>query len=622
MYSFVKLTTEYYFGETAEVSLPTLLSLVGSAFTDKDQFGVPIFAGLILIGMTVVFVGSLIAYRNRAPLLITLAMFSLMPLFPAMTHWAPNEQRGHMFGYWFGHDMFTPPFNGKDGKPLYPEMTKDAILYGGTDPGRFAPTYMIFCDSFTEPKDLPKEDQKFDRRDVYIITQNALADGTYLNYIRAHYNRSTQIDPPFFQELFRSQSEREANYKTNALSRMSMPLDRLFTGLGDSIEKNRRTFTSWFEPDHFKDMKSFAEKLKPNPQQDPLSKFLYDALSQDTRQILARTSDDPALRAAVAKDLNALLERELVRKKEADAFRAEKRNIEQEIVAGSVSESRRAEIPKLDAKIAELAQPGSLYETNRFKQVAVSEYLQDFIRENPQSHTRIRLNRLLLEAAYPKEIATSKGGVYPDREMYIATPEDSQRCFSEYLQDAQKRLQHDRDFPNEPRQIKPGEDVRIVDNKVQVSGQVAVMAINGLITKVMFDANPKNEFFVEESFPLDWMFPHLTPFGVIMKINRQPLPELTEDIVQRDHEFWSQYSERLIGNWITYDTKLQEIGDFVERVYLRRNFKGFTGDRKFVRDDQAQKAFSKLRSSIGGVYNYRIATARTPDGTRAHGQGG
>jgi len=27
-------------------------------------------------------------------------------------------------------------------------MDKDTILFGGTDPGRFCPTYMIFCESF------------------------------------------------------------------------------------------------------------------------------------------------------------------------------------------------------------------------------------------------------------------------------------------------------------------------------------------------------------------------------------------------------------------------------------------------------------------------------------------
>src|SRR5205807_2441264 len=50
-----------------------------------------------------------------------------------------------------------------------------------------------------------------------------------------------------------------------------------------------------------------------------------------------------------------------------------------------------------------------------------------------------------------------------------------------------------------------------------------------------------------------------------------------------------------------------DIAAFIEKVYLRRDFTGFKGDRKFVRDDQAQKAFSKLRSSIGGVYAWRIA---------------
>jgi len=30
------------------------------------------------------------------------------------------------------------------------------------------------------------------------------------------------------------------------------------------------------------------------------------------------------------------------------------------------------------------------------------------------------------------------------------------------------------DFPNEPKQLQPGEDIRVIDNRVQVSGQVVV----------------------------------------------------------------------------------------------------------------------------------------------------
>jgi tetratricopeptide (TPR) repeat protein len=191
--------------------------------------------------------------------------------------------------------------------------------------------------------------------------------------------------------------------------------------------------------------------------------------------------------------------------------------------------------------------------------------------------------------------------------MLIANPEDSQRCFQVYLEDAQRRLKMN------PPQLKPGEDVRLVgdgpDQRVQVSGQVAVMSINGLLTKVMFDKNPENEFFVEESFPLEWMYDYLTPFGVIMKINRHPLPELTEDILRRDHEFWAKYSDRLIGNWITYDTPVKDIVKFTEKLYLKRDLSEFKGDLKFARDDQAQKAFSKLRSSIGGVFAWRVSQA-------------
>ena len=52
------------------------------------------------------------------------------------------------------------------------------------------------------------------------------------------------------------------------------------------------------------------------------------------------------------------------------------------------------------------------------------------------------------------------------------------------------------------------------------------MGINSYVTKAMFDANPDHEFYVEESYPMDWMYPYLTPFGIIMQVNRQPL-ELT-----------------------------------------------------------------------------------------------
>jgi tetratricopeptide (TPR) repeat protein len=196
--------------------------------------------------------------------------------------------------------------------------------------------------------------------------------------------------------------------------------------------------------------------------------------------------------------------------------------------------------------------------------------------------------------------------MYGDK-IHVADTNDYQKAYADYMTDAQSRILHDQTHPNEPRQIKPGEDVHFDEKgKVQVNGQVSVMAINGLITKTIFDKNPTNEFYVEESFPLDWMFPHLTPSGLILKINRAEVPELTADMLKQDHAFWSKASQRLIGNWITYDTPVKEVIEFAERVYLRHDFSGFKGDEDFVRDDAAQKAFSKLRSSIAGVYSWRL----------------
>jgi tetratricopeptide (TPR) repeat protein len=318
---------------------------------------------------------------------------------------------------------------GPGGDLVYPEMARNTILFGGTDPGRFCPTYMIFCESFVPPKDKPM-DPNFDRRDVYLITQNALADGTYLDYLRSQYFRSAQIDPPFFREFVKQAGN---NAFVNFVANIAYDvLDVPFTKLGKEVENRRR-----------------AE------------------------------------------------------------------------------------------------------------------------------------------------------GVYPPKEIYIPSPEDSERSFQEYTEDVAQRQAEGR--------LQPGEDVQVdPSGRVQVSGQVAVMMINGLLCRVIFDRNPTNEFYVEESFPLEWMYPYETPFGIIMKINRDPIVTLPDDVYKRDHAFWSNYSERLIGNWITYDTSVQQIADWVQKVYLRNDFTGFTGDRKFIRDDDAQKAFSKLRSSQAGVYAWRL----------------
>ncbi len=485
LYCLVDATGKLYFGPAGSIHLTELPHYVIQAF-DKAQYGLPVFASLLLIAIPVILIGALLIYRTRGPLLILLVLIAIMPAWSGMSHWYKSEQRNHWFGYWFGHDMFTPPFqdpktgklsydndqrkdllkDSKNAKLIYPEMARDTVLFGGTDPGRFCPTYIIFCESFIPHRCQPVQDQKFDRRDVYIITQNALADGTYLQYLRSQYNRTAQIDPPFFSRLFKY---------TAALAGLANKYDRI---------------------------------TRP------------DGIVWEGGDLGAGESGSQLIEG-----IAGLLDKTL-----DQWFGAWGKHVE---------DRRRAE------------------------------------------------------------------GVYPTKEIYIPSLADSQKCFENYSQDAARRQQLG--------QLAPGEIVNIENGRVQVSGQVAVMKINGLLCQVIFDHCPTNEFYIEESFPLDWMYPYETPFGIIMKINRQPVTELSQDVLNLDHKFWCDFTPRLCGNWITYDTTVQEICNFAERTYISNNYKGFTGDPAFVRDDSAQKAFSKLRSSQAGMYAWRCAPTCPPE---------
>lgn len=345
-----------------------------------------------------------------------------MPLFSLVAHWSDSEQRGHLFGYWFGHDMFTPPFG------LYEEMADDAILFGGTDPGRFCPTYMIFCESFIP--DSKKHDPEFNRRDVYLITQNALADYTYLDYLRAHYNRSQQRDPYFFQEFLRSESESTKNIKTNFLAKAVLPVDKFFTGFGERIESKRR--------------------LK---------------------------------------------------------------------------------------------------------------------------------------------------GVYPKKEIYIPNVNDLYHVSTNYTSKVRRKFR-EQGIMEDP-----------FENGL-ITGVEHVMGLNGELSRLIFDQNPNHEFYLEESFPLEWMNPHLSPYGIIFKLNREPVESITGDMIETNQKFWMEYSKRLIGDWVKPETTIDEVCNFAVAFLSERDVSSYPVDPKYFRDSQAQKSFSKLRGAQARLFAWRYRDAR------------
>ncbi|MEI6562958.1 MAG: DUF2723 domain-containing protein [bacterium] len=345
-----------------------LLTIINPKLDRQDQeinikFFAPahgFYAMLIGYGLAVLF--SILAWKNKiiGPIVVRVACIALlaMPLVTWKQNWSLCNLRGYDFGYLFGYLMFNPG-NG------YQPMEKDSVLYGGTDPGRFVPTYMIFCESRVAPKDRFR-DKDFDRSDVYIITQNALADNTYMSYIRDHYDYSRPANNGPFQRLLH------------------------------------------------------------------------------------------------------------------------------------------------------------------------------------RDHT------------------------YPVQPIYIPSAEDNNRAFQEYVRDVQTG------------KIPASADIKIENGRVSVQGVGGVMTINGILARWIFDRNKdKHAFYVEESYVIPWMYAFLTPYGVIMKIEKDPVPS-----PQENPQLWTDIIARDRGYW-----------DKLTREFIARE--------DFLRNSDAKKSFSKMRSAIAGLYAAR-----------------
>jgi hypothetical protein len=129
------------------------------------------------------------------------------------------------------------------------------------------------------------------------------------------------------------------------------------------------------------------------------------------------------------------------------------------------------------------------------------------------------------------------------------TPEESQRAFQGYMVDATKRLQHDQQFPDEPPQLRPGEDVRSTDGRVQVSGQVAVMSVNELMLQALMQKNPDAAFALQESFPLKSTYAQATTLGPIMELrSADPQAALTHDRAEQSLDYWRNTAQSLLAD--------------------------------------------------------------------------
>ena len=148
--------------------------------------------------------------------------------------------------------------------------------------------------------------------------------------------------------------------------------------------------------------------------------------------------------------------------------------------------------------------------------------------------------------------------------IYIPSIDESNDAFQRYMADVQAG------------RVSAGADIKVENGRISVQGVGGVMAINGLLAQLIFEENKaRHDFYVEESYAIQWMYPYLQPNGIMLKLNAEPMAALPEDVVDNDHRFWGWYTPWLLSQ------------------------------STFTRDICARKSFSKLRTAIGGIYEYR-----------------
>jgi len=133
-------------------------------------------------------------------------------------------------------------------------------------------------------------------------------------------------------------------------------------------------------------------------------------------------------------------------------------------------------------------------------------------------------------------------------DMATLTGDESQKAFQNYIEDAKKRLEHDQQFPDEAKQLRPGEDIQITDGRVQVSGQIAVMGINELLLQMIMDKNPDMSFALEESFPLHSTYTNASILGPIMALRvTDDQSALTPETAAQALDYWRATSRQVLA---------------------------------------------------------------------------
>jgi predicted Zn-dependent protease len=89
----------------------------------------------------------------------------------------------------------------------------------------------------------------------------------------------------------------------------------------------------------------------------------------------------------------------------------------------------------------------------------------------------------------------------------------------------------------------------MADNRVQVSGQVAVMGINENLLRAFMAKNPDLSFALEESFALKSTYPNAVPLGPLMQLNVPDVQNsFTRETAAQAVSYWRDTAQQVLSD--------------------------------------------------------------------------
>jgi hypothetical protein len=136
---------------------------------------------------------------------------------------------------------------------------------------------------------------------------------------------------------------------------------------------------------------------------------------------------------------------------------------------------------------------------------------------------------------------------FSDR-MQTLSDEESHALYDVYAEDARRRYEHDQNFPDEAKQLRPAEDVKIVDRKVNVTGRDAVFDMNERLLNKLLEKNPDLSFAVGESIPLPGTYADAVPLGPLMELRANGSENFTPETAAKSLDYWRDTADFVLGD--------------------------------------------------------------------------